>query len=271
MWMRRRHCVGYTGAIRQGAVDGWDHPHPTLCISNNFDASARDLITRYVGRNGVEDSLGISINVFHLDCLASEVRLNVDVDVALTALAHGCYRWLATQLHGFDKAKPKQLYRKFVETRDRSKCRPIGLWCILTNGPTIRSCAKLPLIRRAPLCPGCTISPSLLRTHNLRQGRWKSVSHFLAAKIGDEYIRVSRDMCDLVHKRTIAHMHVCTNAQAEWWCKQHPQSSWQKSRPCLQTERSFLSRRRKCFCLKFARCCCVVCKIIVGLFPPPVI
>jgi hypothetical protein len=23
---------------------------------------------------------------------------------------------LATQLHGFDKAKPKQLYRKFVET-----------------------------------------------------------------------------------------------------------------------------------------------------------
>jgi len=48
--------------------------------------------------------------------LASEVRLNVDVDVALTVRAHGCYRWLATQLQGFDKAKPKQLYRKFVET-----------------------------------------------------------------------------------------------------------------------------------------------------------
>ena len=98
------------------AVDGLGHPQPTLFVSNNFDVSARDLITRYTGRNGVEDSLGISIHFFHLDCLASEVRLNVDVDVALTVLAHGCYRWLATPLYGFDQAKPKQLYRKFVET-----------------------------------------------------------------------------------------------------------------------------------------------------------
>jgi hypothetical protein len=56
------------------------------------------------------------VNFFHLDCLSSEVRLNVDLDVALTVIAHGCYRWLARQLKGFDKAKPKQLYRKFVET-----------------------------------------------------------------------------------------------------------------------------------------------------------
>src|SRR5204863_5874845 len=78
--------------------------------------TGRDVITRYAGRNGVEDSLGISVNFFHLDCLASEVRLNVDLDVALTVLAHGCYRWLASRLRGFDKAKPKQLYRRFVET-----------------------------------------------------------------------------------------------------------------------------------------------------------
>ena len=88
-------------------------------VSNNFDVSARDLLIRYAGRNSVEDGLGISVNFFHLDCLASEVRLNVDVDVAMTVLANGCYRWLATRLHGFDKAKPKQLYRKFVETGGR--------------------------------------------------------------------------------------------------------------------------------------------------------
>jgi hypothetical protein len=45
-----------------------------------------------------------------------EVRLNVDLDTVLTVLANGCYRWLANQLHGFANAKPKQLYRKFVET-----------------------------------------------------------------------------------------------------------------------------------------------------------
>jgi hypothetical protein len=31
-------------------------------------------------------------------------------------LANGCYRWLGRQLHGFEKAAPKQLYRRFVET-----------------------------------------------------------------------------------------------------------------------------------------------------------
>ena len=66
---------GYTGAIRQGAVDGLGHPHPTLLVSNHFDARARELITRYTGRNGLKDSLGMSVNFLHLDCLASEVRL----------------------------------------------------------------------------------------------------------------------------------------------------------------------------------------------------
>jgi len=42
--------------------------------------------------------------------------LNVDLDTVLTVLAHGCYRWLATQLHGYGQAKPKSVYRKFVET-----------------------------------------------------------------------------------------------------------------------------------------------------------
>jgi hypothetical protein len=107
---------GYPGELRQLAVAGLGREEPTLFLSNNREASGRDLITRYAGRNGIEDGLGISVNFFHLDCLASEVRLNVDLDVALTVLANGCYRWLATQLHGFDKAKAKQLYRRFVET-----------------------------------------------------------------------------------------------------------------------------------------------------------
>jgi hypothetical protein len=36
--------------------------------------------------------------------------------VTLTVIANGCYRWLAKRLKGFEKAKPKQLSRKFVET-----------------------------------------------------------------------------------------------------------------------------------------------------------
>ena len=81
-----------------------------------FEVRPRELTTNYARRNGVEDALGDSVNFFHLDCLSSEVRLNVDLDTVLTVLANGCYRRLAHQLHGFAGAKPKRLYRKFVET-----------------------------------------------------------------------------------------------------------------------------------------------------------
>jgi hypothetical protein len=107
---------GYEGPIRQIAVTGLGHDQPTLFLSNHFEETPRELIIRYAGRNRIEDGLGISVNFFHLDCLASEVRLNVDLDAALTVIADGCYRWLGSRLRGFEKAAPKQLYRRFIET-----------------------------------------------------------------------------------------------------------------------------------------------------------
>jgi hypothetical protein len=106
----------YSGEARQLAVRGLGRETPTLFLSNHMEISPRELVMKYAKRNGVEDALGSSVDFFHLDCLASEVRLNVDLDTVLTVLAHGCYRWLATRLHGFDHAKPKSVYRKFVET-----------------------------------------------------------------------------------------------------------------------------------------------------------
>jgi hypothetical protein len=80
---------------------------PTLLLTNNRDETARQIMTRYTSRNGIEDSLGSGVNFLHLDCLASEVPLNVDLDAALTVVANGCYRWLASELDGFTDAKPK--------------------------------------------------------------------------------------------------------------------------------------------------------------------
>ena len=107
---------GYAGPIRQVAVDGPGKEKPMLLLSNDQQETARTLIIRYAGRNRVEDGLGSAVNFFHLDGLASEVRLNVDLDCAMTVLANGCYRWLGKQLKGFEKAHAKQLYRLFVET-----------------------------------------------------------------------------------------------------------------------------------------------------------
>jgi hypothetical protein len=118
------HLNDYDAAIRQVAVAGLGREQPTLLLSNDFDETARSLVVRYAGRNRVEDGLGQSVNFFHLDCLSSEVQLNVDLDAALTVLANGCYRWLARQLQSFDKAAAKQLYRKFVETAGMVEIQP---------------------------------------------------------------------------------------------------------------------------------------------------
>ena len=64
----------------------------------------------------MEDGLGSCVDFFHLDSLSSEVRLNADLDCALTVLAHGCYRWLGSCVKGYEAVRPKQLYRHFVET-----------------------------------------------------------------------------------------------------------------------------------------------------------
>jgi hypothetical protein len=151
---------GDAGARRQVAVDGLGHPQATLFVSNNFDARARALITRYTGRHGVEESLGISVNFFHRACLAREVRLNVDVEVALTVLAHGCYRWLATQWHGFDKAKPQQLYRQLVDTGgqlDMQADRIVGHFDKRAHNPILReaaldkACPPIPWLHNLPM------------------------------------------------------------------------------------------------------------------------
>jgi hypothetical protein len=66
----------YQGLLRQIAVTGLGREEPTLFIANHPEASPRDMIMNYARRNRIEDGLGTNVNFFHLDCLASEVRLN---------------------------------------------------------------------------------------------------------------------------------------------------------------------------------------------------
>jgi hypothetical protein len=146
---------GYDGAIRQLAVDGLGREQPTLFVSNDLVETARSLIIRYAGRNAVEDGLGTSVNFFHLDCLASEVRLNVDLDAALTVLANGCYRWLARHLHGFDKTAPKKMYRKFVETGGQVEVQSDRILVRFDKR------SHNPILREAELDKGCPPIPWL--------------------------------------------------------------------------------------------------------------
>ena len=121
-----------------------DRDRPTLFLSNHFEETPRELIIRSADRNRVEGGLGVSVNFFPLDCLASEVRLNVDLDATLTVIANGCYRWLASRLKGFEKADPKQLFRRFIETAGTVTVQPDRLIVAFdrrTHNPILREAA----------------------------------------------------------------------------------------------------------------------------------
>ncbi len=109
---------GYDGAVRQLIVTGLGHESPTFFLTNDRPQpqTAREVIQSYASRNHVENHLGEQITFFHLDCLCSDVRLNVDFDLTLTVLADLLYRGLAERLKGFAQAGPSKLFRKFVDT-----------------------------------------------------------------------------------------------------------------------------------------------------------
>jgi len=109
---------GYDGDLRQLIVTGLGHESPTFVLTNDLPKpqTAREVIQTYASRNHVENHLGEQITFFHLDCLCSDVRLNVDFDLTLTVLADLLYRSLAERLKGFARAGPARLFRKFVDT-----------------------------------------------------------------------------------------------------------------------------------------------------------
>jgi transposase len=137
----------YEGAVRQLIVTGLGHESPTFFLTNDLPQpqTAREVIQTYASRNHVENHLGEQITFFHLDCLCSDVRLNVDFDLTLTVLADLLYRRLAERLKGFSRTGPSKLFRKFVDTP--------GAIEITTNEVIIRlrKRAHNPLLKEAGL------------------------------------------------------------------------------------------------------------------------
>lgn len=109
---------GYPSKLRQIIVEGLGREEPTFFLTNNRPQkrTAREVIQRYAQRNLVENGLGEDIKFFHLDCLSSGVRLNVDFDLTLSVVADLLYRMLGWRLKGFGRVSPQTLYRKFIDT-----------------------------------------------------------------------------------------------------------------------------------------------------------
>jgi len=113
--------------VRPIAVPGLGRDSATWLLTNNRTETAREIVLRDAGRNRVAEGLGISVHFVPVDCLASEVRLQVDLDRTMTVIAHGCDRWLGAQLRGHQDRSPQKLSRRLVETGGAVEIQPDGI------------------------------------------------------------------------------------------------------------------------------------------------
>jgi transposase len=107
--------------MRQIAVVGLGHEEPTLFITNDEEIKPLGLVEQYAHRMLIENAIAENVDFFHLDALSSAIALQVDLDVMLTLIANALYRSLARHLEGFEKAQPKQIFRRFLNTPARVK------------------------------------------------------------------------------------------------------------------------------------------------------
>jgi hypothetical protein len=114
----------YPGSLRQILVRDLGHDEPTILLTNDINSSPKALITRYAKRMLIENGLADSVDFFHLDALSSALALNVDFDLLLTVIASGIYRLFARSIHGFEHARARQLFRRFLDTSARVSVSP---------------------------------------------------------------------------------------------------------------------------------------------------
>jgi hypothetical protein len=132
--------------LRQIAVRGLGHEHPTLILTNDRASTPKKIVDRYAKRMRIEQRLAESIRSFHLDALSSAVALNVDLDTTLTIWAAAAYDALRHKLPGYDSATPDTIWRRFISTSGQITIGPRDITCRLnsrTYSPVMRT-ANIP-------------------------------------------------------------------------------------------------------------------------------
>ena len=100
---------------RQFFITDLGHDEPTILLTNDTDATARQLIARYAKRMLIENALADAVRFFHIDALSSSVGFKVDFDMALLVLASGLYRLMARRMRGYDDAQARQIFRDLID------------------------------------------------------------------------------------------------------------------------------------------------------------
>jgi len=144
--------TSYPRTVRQLIVTGLGRDAPTVIITNQCQATIRNLISQYARRMTIEQRLAEIIRAFCADALSSTVNLNVDLDIMLCVLAQALLAAFRTRLGaGYATATPDTLQRRFLDSSGT----------ITTGGDTITvridRRAYSPVLRQASLPADTTV------------------------------------------------------------------------------------------------------------------
>ena len=114
-------------ASASSPIRGLGREQPTLLLTNRRQLTHKQLIERYAKRWLIENQLSPQIRAFHLDALASQVPLAVDLDTTLSIIADNIYRHFARRLTGYQTATPDTIFRHFIKTPGQLHFTPTGV------------------------------------------------------------------------------------------------------------------------------------------------
>jgi transposase-like protein len=144
--------TSYPGTVRQLIVTGLGRDAATVIITNEHQATIRNLISQYARRMTIEQRLAEIIRAFCADALSSTVNLNVDLDIMLCVLAQALLAAFRTRLGaGYAAATPDTLQRRFLDSS--------GTVSLNSDTITVRidRRAYSPVLRQATLPPDTTV------------------------------------------------------------------------------------------------------------------
>jgi transposase len=114
VWEETVKLAGVPRRLRQIVARDMGKELPMFLLTNDRKRAAATLLSRYPLRTHIENSIQEQVGMFHVDALASSVRLKVEMDVVLDVLASAAYHWMAHQLRGFEKAEAITIWERFL-------------------------------------------------------------------------------------------------------------------------------------------------------------
>ena len=144
--------TSYPGTVRQLIITGLGRDAATVIITNEHQATIRNLISQYARRMTIEQRLAEIIRSFCADALSSAVNLNVDLDIMLCVLAQALLAAFRTRLGaGYHAATPDTLQQRFLGSS--------GTITVASDQVTVRidRRAYSPVLRQASLPADTTI------------------------------------------------------------------------------------------------------------------